>query len=199
MVTGMRAIRFMLLLLASCSTGDLHGDMAELRADIERMERDLPPEAPLWIADGDNAFAKHLDDFTSRVPDFIYNHIISKLSKGTDAEFSALAKSDFDYAACLKEPDLQRGTFVHVRAIIGAIKSQPCDPASGVREVHAGLAWDNHRPVFFHLVDKPEVLTLHQDLIEFSGVFVKILRYNTKDGTVIDAPFFLAKCAHKYY
>jgi hypothetical protein len=189
----------LLLCVVSCSSGDLHAEMADLRAEIEQLQRDVPPEAPLWVTEGESAFPKFLDDYTSRVPDFIYNHILGKLAKGTGAEIDAMAKGDFNYDACFKDPDAMRGKFLHVRGLVGVLKAQPCDPASGLREVHAGLAWDERRPILFHVVEKPEILFLHQDLVEFSGIFLKILRYTTKEGTVVDAPFFLAKIVRKYY
>src|SRR5436189_2744566 len=92
-------------LLASCSRYGLESDMSGLRADIEKLQRDVPPDAPLWIADGDNAFARHLEDGTPRVPDFIYNHILAKLAKAADADLDAQAKGDFDLDACRRDPD----------------------------------------------------------------------------------------------
>jgi hypothetical protein len=196
----MRPLAFAALLaIVSCTSYGLEHEMADLRAEIQALERDIPPEAPLWVTEGDNAFERHLEDYTARVPDFIYNHIVEKLATGTDREFAGLAKGEFDVEACFGDPAKHRGQFWRARGKIATLKAQTADAASGVREMHSGLVWNGDRPILFHCVEKPEVLMLHEDFVEFVGVFVKIIRYHTKDGTPIDAPFFLAKTLRKYY
>ncbi len=185
-------------LLSSCAA-DLHSELAGLRAEIDQLERTVPPEAPLWISEGENAFPPFLDDHTARVPDFIYNHVLGKVAKMSTEEIDALTKGDFNLDECLKDPGAFRGRFYRVRGTIGILRAQPCDSDSGLREVHAGLVWNDQRPSAFHAAVKPEVLYLHSDLVEFTGIFLKILRFTTKEGTVVDAPFFLAKSVRKYY
>ena len=184
---------------AGCSTGDLSSDMAGLRTEIEQLQRDIPPEAPLWISEGENAFPKFLDDHSPRVPDFVYNHIVTKLVKGSAASFDSQAAGDFAYDACMGDPSAFRGKFWRVRMTIGVLRAQQVNPETGATDVHTGLGWINRLPVVFHCVEKPEVLRLHDDIIEFTGLFLKIHRFTAKDGSVVDAPLFLAKVVRKYY
>lgn len=199
MIPAMRATVLLALLLASCGRPSLDADLARMRAEIEALERELPADSPLWITEGENAFARHLDDRTARVPDFIYNHVLSKIAKSRAADLEAQVQGDFDAVAALKDPDAARGRFWKLRGVIGSLRSQGADADAGVREVQAGLVWINEVPVLFHLAEKPEIVRLGEDVVELSGVFVKILQQRTRSGGTVEAPFFLAKSLRKYY
>lgn len=185
--------------IAGCRSYSLDAEMAGLRAEIEAMERDVPPDAPIWVADGEHAFPKFLEDRTARVPDFIHSHILARLAKGRPAEFDALADRDLDWTALMEDPDAWRGRFVRVRGTIASLRADKADPDTGLELVHYGVLWTDGRPALFHVVDKPEVLYLDRDVVQLSAIFVKILRVTVPDGEPVDAPFFMARTLRKYY
>ena len=75
----------------------------------------------------------------------------------------------------------------------------PSDPRAGTREIHAATLWIGETPVLVHVLQKPDVMVLGTDSVECSGLFLKILTQHGKDGSVVNAPFFLAKSLRKYY
>jgi hypothetical protein len=184
---------------ASCSYG-LDGDIAALRAEIVDTERKIPAEAPLWIFEGPDRFDQFLDDSSARVPEFIYLHIARKLHALPAREPDALAKGEWDRAGCEEDPAKFRGRFWRVRGLIAELHAEPVkDPKSPFELVHAGVFFDpDRRPVLFHVVQKPDVLTLREDTVEMSGVFVKWVHYVSRSGKEVRAPLFVGKALRRY-
>lgn len=204
----MKLILPLLFLLSGC-TPSLHSELARIRAEIEELERTLPDDAPLWITaaelardptlDPDDLFEKHLQDHTPSVPDFIYYHVLEKLSKMTDEEVLRQSSGDFPYASALADPASCRGRIWRLAGTVSSFRLEPVeDPAGSVREVYAGAAYiDREEPVLFHVIHKPDVLYLNQDTVEFHGVFLKLISVGPPDRR-LSAPLFLAKSLKKF-
>ncbi|MBI2930109.1 MAG: hypothetical protein HYY16_00535 [Planctomycetes bacterium] len=188
-----------MLLLAGCRSG-FESDLAELRAEIERLERDVPPDAPLWIDEGPMAFEPHVQDYTARVPDFVYNHVVRKLAQMSSGEILPQVKGALDVAAAMEDPAACRGRFWRVYGTINHLEPlRVTDRDLGVHTVYSGVLFMDGRPILFHVVDKPEVMVIGQDVVEVNGLFIKVLRYEARNGRVVDAPFVVGRRMGKFY
>ena len=187
--------------LASCGPRGMQGQLAEIRAEIEMLERSIPSEAPLWPSQGENAFNLFVEDYNARIPDFIYNHVIAKLTAMSDAEVEALAKPSLTLEAVTADPAAHRGQILRVTGHIASLTSQKYEVATGEprKEVFQGALYVGDKPILFHLASKPDVLYLGSDTVDFAGVFVKILTYPSRSGKTVSAPFFLVKSLRKFY
>lgn len=195
------ALSLILPLLAGCFRPTLESELGNLRAEIEDLERSVPPEAPLWIYDGESAFDPFIEDRSSRVPDFIYNHLVRKLAGWKAAEFEREAEGRFDIDDALRRPEAFRGRIWTVSGTVAAMKPLPHrDSRLPDRDaVYQGAVFSGRQPILFHLVEKPDVVYLGSDDVEFTGVFVMLLGYRARDGEDRSAPFFVAKSLRKYY
>lgn len=182
------------VLPASCSYG-LDAELAALRAEIVETERRIPPEAPLWIFEGPDRFDQYLDDSSARVPEFLYLHLARKLHAMPAREPDALSQGDFDRAACRENPGKFRGRFWRIQGLVAELHAERVqDPKLPLDYVHAGVVFDlGHEPVLFHVVQKPDVLTLREDTVEASAVFVKWVEYTARSGRIVRAPLFMGK------
>lgn len=195
---NMRILGLALAFLAGCRT--IHDDLAELRAEITRLERDVPPDAPLWIDDGPNAFALFLEDFSPRIPDFVYNHVAATLAKMPDADIRAQVKGAFSVPECLEDPSRFRGRFWKIHGPIGNLEPQPVgERGLGFAETFSGVLFMDGRPVLFHLIEKPEVAFIGEDVVQADAIFLKIVRYRARNGRDIDAPFLMGRRMGQYY
>ena len=191
-----------LLGLASCGRPGLRGHIEELRAEIQALEREsVSSDAPLWPDQGENAFNPYIEDYTPRIPDFIYNHVTSKLRTMKDPEVDGLAQPKTDFAELIANPPAARGKLYRVSGRIGhlAPERHAVDTATKAREVFVGTLFNGEQPVHFHVVHKPDVVYLGSDEVEFVGVFVKVLGYPKPGEPTVSAPFFIAKTLRKYY
>jgi len=184
--------------LASCSYS-LEDDAAGLRTEIVGLKQRIPPEAPLWISEGPHAFAPFLRDTTPHVPDFIYHHLLRRLHAIDEGSPDAKSQGDFDREACEKDPEKFRGRFWRVGGVIADLHPEPVDdPGNPVRTAHAGVFFDGSlRPILFHVVDKPEVLTLRDDTVETKAIFIKIIEYTSRGGRKVAAPLFIGKALRR--
>ena len=173
---------FLVPLLGGCSAS-LESEISGTRAEIVELEKRIPPGSPLWIFDGPDRFDQFLEDPDAGVPEHIHRHLLRKLH---DMEVEGLSKGDFDFDACLTDPGAFRGTFWRVQGVIGEFHAEPLS--------HAGVLFDSKmRPVLFHVVRKPDVLTLRKDSVETQAIFVKWIAYTSKSGRRVTAPFFVGK------
>ena len=195
------AVRTALLALATLSgcSYSLDRDILGARAEIVDLQRKIPPESPLWIFEGPDRFDSFLTDYDLGVPDFLYHHVLRRLHAMSDAEIDALVKGDFDRAECTRDPHLFRGKFWRVHGTIGELHAEPISDAKHpVKLAHAGVFFDSStRPFLFHVVHKPDVLTLREDMIELRAIFVKWIEYKTRSGTLVTAPFFIGKTVRR--
>lgn len=191
-----------LLALAACAKPGLRGHIDQLRAEIQDLEREsVAADAPLWPDQGDNDFNKYIEDFTPRIPDFIYNHVTSKLAAMTEAQLDAAAQPKTDLQALIEHPAVSRGKLHRVSGRIGnlTVERQSAGTASKSREVFAGTLFHGELPVHFHVIQKPDVVYLGSDEVELVGVFIKVLGYPKPGEPTVSAPFFMAKSLRKYY
>lgn len=186
-------------LLGACSYS-LVGEVEHVRTEIHHLERRIPPESPLWISEGPDRFDPFIEDYTDRMPDFIYHHLLRKLHAMRPEEVEAQAGRDFDREACEKDPAAFRGKFWRVNGVVGDLHPEPVgDPKLPLRAVHAGIFFDPRmRPVYFHVVQKPDVLRLREDSVELKALFIKMVEYTTKSGRRVTAPFFIGKVLRRY-
>ncbi|HEU4338613.1 MAG TPA: hypothetical protein VFS19_00975 [Planctomycetota bacterium] len=191
-----------LLAVVSCGKPGLRGHIDELRAEIQALEKEsVSADAPLWPDQGENAFNPYIEDYTPRIPDFIYNHVTSKLRTMKDPDIDAMAQPKTDFPALIANPTTARGKLYRVSGRIGhlAPERQAGETISKSREVFAGTLFNGEQPVHFHVVHKPDVVYLGSDEVEFVGVFVKVLGYPKPGEPTVSAPFFIAKTLRKYY
>jgi hypothetical protein len=159
------------------------------------LERHIPPESPLWVHDGPDAFDPWVDDDTPRVPEFIYLHLLRKLNSMTAAEVERMAQGPLDWDAVASDPSAARGRVFRAHGLIGDLHGEAVhDPEHPVRTVHAGIFFDRgQRPVLFHVVTKPDVLVLREDTVETTAVFVKMIEYTSQTGRHVRAPLLVGK------
>ena len=160
----------------SCSYG-LDGELATLRADIVATEQKIPPEAPLWIAEGPDRFEQFLEDGSPRVPEFLYLHLARRLHAMPGREPDGLVAGDWNRAGCEKMPGKFRGKFWRVGGLIAELHAEAIrDPKSPFEYVHAGDCFQvNIAQRLLAPIDCPP-LTLYQRLRErnpapFAGYF----------------------------
>lgn len=190
----------MLLLLPVGCTRSVQQDGADLRAEIVELQKSIPPEAPLWISEGPDRFDALVTDYDPAVPDFLYHHLLRKLSGLSEEEIDAQSKGNFDLDECSRDPALFRGKVWRIHGVIGEVHAENVgDPKFPNRQAHAGVFFDDAlRPYLFHVVQKPDILTLRQDSVETRALFVKWIEYKTKSGRTVTAPFFLGKTLRRY-
>jgi len=187
------------LLLGACAYS-LDDEVLEARAEISRLRKDIPPESPIWISEGPDRFDLVIEDFSDRVPDYIYEHVLRKLQAMKAEEVDSLSRGDFNWAGCEADPAKFRGRFWCVRGVIGDIHAEsPPESDSPVRRVYSGVLFDGRmRPILFHVTQKPDVLTLREDHVETKGIFVKMIEYTTRSGRRVVAPFFIGKTLRRF-
>ena len=198
-IAPVRAALLVVLGLGGCSYS-LDRDITNARAEIVDLQRKIPPESPLWIFEGPDRFDSFLTDYDLGVPDFLYHHILRRLDAMSDAEIDGLIKGEFNLEECTKDPHLFRGKMWRIHGMIGELHAeQITDAKHPVKLAHAGVFFDSGtRPFLFHVVQKPDVLTLREDLVEIRGIFVKWIEYKTKSGRLVTAPFFIGKSLRRY-
>jgi hypothetical protein len=194
-------IAFVLLLLSSggCARS-LQQDSENLRAEIVELQKKIPPEAPLWISDGPDGFDALVTDNDADIPDFLYHHLLRKFNGMSDEAIEGQSKGAFNRDECLRDPALFRGKIWRVHGVIAELHVENVkDPKNPGRQAHAGVFFDDAlRPSLFHVVDKPEILTLRLDSVETQALFVKWIEYKTKSGRTVTAPFFVGKTLRRY-
>lgn len=186
--------------LASGCSYSLEGDVADARAQIDDLQRKIPPQSPLWIFEGPDRFDAFVPDYDPGIPEFLYHHLLRRFASMTETEVVGLSKGDFDREECERDPALFRGKIWRVQGVIGDLHTEPVsDEHHPVRMAHAGVFFDSStRPLLFHVTQKPEVLTLRQDIVETYALFVKWIEYKTRSGRSIAAPLFIGKTLRRY-
>jgi hypothetical protein len=186
-------------LLGGCSYS-LQSDIVDARAEIVDLQRKIPPESPLWIFEGPDRFDSFVPDYDPGVPEFLYHHLLRRLQAMSDAEIDSQAKGDFDLDECSRDPALFRGKIWRVHGVIAEFHAELItDPKHPVQLAHAGVFFDSStRPFLFHVTQKPEVLTLRQDVVETRAIFVKWIEYTSRSGKIVTAPFFIGKTLRRY-
>jgi len=194
-----RILPLVAVALAGCSYS-LDRDIVNARAEIVDLQKKIPPEAPLWIFEGPDRFDSFLTDYDLGVPDFLYHHLLRRLDALSDAEIEGMAKGDFNLEACSQDPHLFRGRIWRIHGMIGDLHTELItDAKHPVKMAHAGVFFDSRtRPFLFHVTQKPDVLTLREDLVEIRAIFVKWIEYKTKSGRLVTAPFFIGKSVKRY-
>ena len=97
----------------------MQSELSRIRAEIQELERSVPENAPLWIGEKDVAerpelsdedvFDLYIEDRTPGIPDFVYDHVMSKLAKMAPDEIEKQSAGDFPYDAAQQEPASYRG------------------------------------------------------------------------------------------
>jgi capsid protein len=189
-----------IVLLGGGCARSVDDEILGVRAEIAHLQKTIPADRPIWISEGPENFDQFVEDFSERIPEYIYQHVVRKLDRMKTDEVDSLSQGDFNLAACEAEPAKFRGRFWRVSGVIAEIHTEtPDDPGSPVRMVHAGVFFDDRmRPVMFHVVQKPEVLTLREDLVETRALFVKFIEYTTRSGRRVVAPFFIGKVLRRF-
>ena len=198
-IATVRTAALLVLLLSGCSYS-LRSDIDGARAEIVELKKRIPPESPLWIFEGPDRFDPFVPDYDPGVPDFLYHHLLRRLHAMTDDELDGMVKGEFDLDECSRDPHRFRGRIWRVTGVIGELHAEPVsDPKHPVKLAHAGVFFDDAtRPFLFHVVQKPEVLTLRQDVVETRAIFVKWIEYKSRSGKLVTAPFLIGKTLRRY-
>jgi hypothetical protein len=193
------AFALLVVLTGSCNSS-VQQDSENLRAEIVELQNKIPPEAPLWVSDGPDGFDALVTDDDSGIPDFLYHHLLRKFNGMSDSDIEAQSKGAFNRDECLRDPALYRGKIWRVHGVIAELHVETVkDPKNPGRRAHAGVFFDDAlRPTLFHVVDKPEILTLRADSVETQALFIKWIEYKTKSGRTVTAPFFVGKTLRRY-
>jgi hypothetical protein len=198
-IASVRILLLALPLLGACAHS-LESDIANARAEIVDLRKKIPPESPLWIFEGPDKFDSFLPDYDPGVPEFLYHHLLRRLHAMPDAEIEGMVKGEFDLDECSRDPHSFRGKIWRIHGVIGELHTENvADPKHPVRMAHAGVFFDSStRPFLFHVTQKPEVLTLREDVVETCAIFVKWIEYKSKSGKLVTAPFFIGKTLRRY-
>lgn len=196
----MRAFSLLAVLLPGACSYSLDTEILEIRAEIDQLEKSLPPEAPIWISEGPDRFDLVIEDHSDRVPDYIYHHVLRKLQAMKAAEADPPAAGDFDRAACEADPSRFRGRFWRIRGLVGDLRAETSPGRDcPVSRVYVAVLFDaRSRPALVHVLQKPEILTLGEDHAESKALFIKILQYTTRSGRRIEAPLFIGRSLRRF-
>lgn len=186
-----------MLALASCREPPLRGELEVLRREIRELESQIPPEAPIWI----DAFDRVIEDDGADVPDPIYRHVAKHLSRMSDEAISAQSQGLFPVKEALDQPTKFRGKFWKVRGTITRFWPLEADLEDGkIDRVFAGILFHQDiRQVGVHVLYKPELIYSKEDVVEFDGLFVKVMEFETRAGGTLRLPFFMARSLRKFY
>jgi hypothetical protein len=179
-----------LLLLAGCGTS-LHDDLSGVRAEIRELQARIPPEAPLWIFEGPDRFDRFTEDGADSVPGHVRDHVLWRLTSGPEP----VAEGSFDWDAARRDPAAFRGKAWRFGGVIGDLRPEPVgDARHRVPAAHAGACFDERlRLHLFHVAEKPEVLTLREDSVVLTALFVQWVEIETRSGRRVSAPYFLGR------
>lgn len=183
--------------LAGCRPVGLQSDLEEVRSEIRVLEKRIPPETPIYVQEFESA----LDDETPRIPGEIYEHVAKHLSRMTDEDIRAKVDKNADYRLLLEEPSGMRGRFVRMEGLIGKIWTEQVQIA-GVPNpwIYAGILFVKNRdPLLFHVIEKPDLLNLKEDLVYLDAIFLKVVEYQIQDGGKVRAPLIVGRRLHKYH
>jgi len=190
----------------------LYADLARIReeiAELERLDRRVPPESPLWITEEeaagnpalspDDAFNRHIQDHTASIPDFVYFHVMRKLAAMTPEEIEGSCAGEFPYDTAEENPASLRGRVWHVTGTILTLRFQTFSgPDDTKSQAYSGAAYTGPgEAFFFHVVEKPPVLYLDEDMVELYGVFVKMVMMGPPERRT-SVPFFLGRRLKRY-
>lgn len=185
------------LMVSGCSSsGTMSDELDQLRAQIGS---EAPAtEQPLYRPE----FNRFIDDYTPITQDFIYDYIAGRLRVATEDQITDRVEGAFEYAKGLNAPAAYRGKVWKIHGTIEDIEMAHLegDPRSSGAPLYMGyLLTRDHQPMAFHLTQKPEPLVVGQDSVEVEGVFVKLVRMETRSGQDIVVPFFMAKQLRKFH
>lgn len=192
-----RTLGLLMLGLASCRESHLQGDLDVLRREIKELESQIPPEAPIWI----DAFDRVIEDDGADVPDPIYRHVARHLATMTDDEITNQSQGLFPVKEALENPSGFRGKFWKVRGTITRFWPLDAELAEGkITKVFAGILFhQDTKQVGVHVMNKPELIYSKEDVVEFDGLFLKVMEFETKAGGTMRLPFFMARSLRKFY
>jgi hypothetical protein len=190
-------VRFLpLLFLAGCTQVIYEHDIRLLRERREQMQRDLPPELPLWMPEFEKAIADH----DEHIPYDIYLHVVRKLYETPDTEVEKLVETKVAAADLEDDPPAHRGRFFRlVGRVISAWVEDVRSPRCPVERLYGVMILVQDRePVLAHVLTPPVMLDLKNDMIGIDGLFFKVIEYELKSGGRLSAPFLVARRVEKY-
>ena len=131
----------------------------------------------------------------AEVPAFVYDHILAKLRDRTAESIRAETGEGFDPEKCVASPSAFRGKFWRVTGRIMRIwPEEVTGSAPPVPRIFAGIFFpDGGWPVYFHVIEKPDILELRSDTVEIDGLFVKVIVHQASSGRTVTTPFLIAK------
>lgn len=166
----------------------------EIRSLQKRIE--LRKDTPIFIPE----FNALLDNESASIPDVVYLHVVRHLDKMSDPEVTRRVDLKVRYPDLTDKPGKVRGRFVRVTGRVANVWPETIKMDGRARRVFAGvLFFKGLYPVLFHVLEKPEVLYLKEDLVGLDGIFLKVIRYELLDGGRMRAPFVVGRRLLKYH
>lgn len=112
-------------------------------------------------------------------------------------EFAAHVTRHLDYAAAMRDPDAWRGEYVWIRGVIAQMYTVKLRrPLFGITDVYQGILTegDGTEAVFFDLPEPPPAFKMEpREAVDVQGVFYRTVRYESKDGKMLEAPYLVAR------
>jgi hypothetical protein len=126
-----------------------------------------------------------------------YRRLVELVSAYTPDEVAQRARTDFDYAEFLAEPDLWRGEFVRIRSVlVTAQASRLVRPLGEHEDVWRGFIAeaDGSEGIAFDMLERPpDGLEDRRTVVDLEGLVYRVVRYENRDGKLKDAPFLIAR------
>ena len=195
-MTG-RWLAAIVFLMTGCREVGLKEDIHVLRKDIGALEKKVKPETPIYVDD----FGSALDDETASVPFEIYEHVVRHLARMSDDDVRAKVAKSVDFDQLVDDSNKTRGNFVRMEGVIGRIWKERVDiPGLPEPWVYAGIVFVKNRdPLLFHVIERPDLLYLKQDMVYLDAIFLKVIEYELQGGGTVRAPLVVGRRLHKYH
>jgi hypothetical protein len=184
----------LLLLLAACRS--VFDEEVRLRKERLELESRMGPRDPIYV----ERFGDYLKDRRASMPADIYHHVLGWLERLSDKEVRGRIDKSVRYSDLVDEPAECRGKFVRLQGYIYTIWTEEVAARGfeGDRIYAAILFVKNRDPLLVHWIEKPPLVYLKEDLVSVDGIFLKVFRYELKDGGVMEAPLVVGRRLLKY-
>ncbi len=129
-------------------------------------------------------------DNSATMKDIVYEKLMTKAQ-----DIEKEAAEELDYSSALNEPDKNHGKVFKIQGLV--IKFWPVKFAD--KTLYSALIFTkDHQPLLVHILKKPDVIYLKEDIVQGKAFFVKTIDFQTTIGDM-KIPFFMAKTVAKYF
>jgi hypothetical protein len=127
-----------------------------------------------------------------------WRKLFESVSKTTDAAMQFHPARLLSYEDAMRDPELFRGEWVSVRGVLNHIWAEKLDPPIGKHPYYfRGILnqTDGSDGVMFDVLleEAPHEIESRRDLVEIEGVFYRTVRYETRQGVWLEAPYVIVR------